>query len=348
MFAVTLLLSLAALQLEVAAITVDSNEPQQSKTGPTPPPGVAEKVREPAALAGAEVQLEVPPYSWRHGCGPTAVGMVVGYYDVLGYRDLIPGETFSQTDNVDQAIASGGDFSNPNPLGYEEHYEDYSTPEDYYPDLLTDDYIAEGRPAHGDNCIADYMDTSKSTRNNYYGWSWSSDLGASFTSYVNQQNSAYSPSYAQYWMGGTLTWSVLTTEIDDGRPMVFLVDTDGDGETDHFVTVVGYRDLPTQQYGCLDTWWPPDVVRWCDFEQIDNGQPWGVWGGWALNLGPIPGDFEPDGDVDLADFTFFAAHWRDDNCAGSNDCEGTDLDQLGTVDFADMAIFVRHYLAGVE
>ncbi|MHC4665006.1 MAG: hypothetical protein ACYS9T_03485 [Planctomycetota bacterium] len=214
--------------------------------------------------------------------------MVIGYYDGQGYDDLIPGSASTQTADVDQAIASGGDSSNPNPPGSEEHYEDYSRPEDSSPTLLTDDYITQARTAHGDNCIADYMDTSKSTRDNYYGWSWSTDMGPSFISYVNQQNPSYNPSYQQYYMGTTLTWGVLTTEIDNDRPMIFLVDTDADGSTDHSVTVVGYRDTPSQQYGCLDTWPPPDVVRWCDFTQMSGGQPWGIWSGWSFSPGPMP------------------------------------------------------------
>lgn len=281
LFSVVIFFAIACGQPVIAA---GDDGPQQSKTGPTPPPGVAEKVPELGALA--QVQLFVPGYSWRHGCGPTAVGMVIGYYDGLGYHDLIPGDAYTQTNAVNQAIASGGDSSSPNPPGSEKHYEDYSRPEDSFPNLLTDDYITEGRPAHGDNCIGDYMDTSKSTRNNYYGWSWSSDVGPSFVSYVNQQNPDYGPSYQQYQMGSTLTWSVLTTEINNDRPMVFLVDTDADGGTDHFVTIVGYRDTPSQQYGCLDTWPPADVVRWCDFEQMSGGQPWGIWGGWSFSLSP--------------------------------------------------------------
>ena len=51
--------------------------------------------------------------------------------------------------------------------------------------MLADDYIGKRSP-HVDNCIADYMDTSKSTRSNYYGWSWSNDVAPAFTDYVNQ------------------------------------------------------------------------------------------------------------------------------------------------------------------
>jgi hypothetical protein len=278
------------------------DEPQQSKTGPTPPPGVPEKIREIGTLAVAALS-SVPPYSWRHGCGPTAVSMVVGYYDSQGYNDLITGDASTQTDDVNQAIASGGTSGSPYPSGSEQHYEDYSRPEDPPPGAMqTDDYITQSRIPHSDNCIGDYMDTSKSTRNNRYGWSWSSDVGPSFVSYVNQQNSSYNPTYEQYQMGSTLTWNILTTEIDNGRPMVFLVDTDADGGTDHFVTVVGYRDTPSQQYGCLDTWAPADVVRWCDFAQMSSGQPWGIWGGWSFSLAPPSEDsftIYNDGTADL-------------------------------------------------
>jgi hypothetical protein len=283
-----LVASLAIISFTIAGANPPQvEESQQSKTGPTPPPEVvAHDALKPADTLEdimAEVTLPVPNYFWRHGCGPTAVGMVVGYYDTQGYDSLIPGDASSQTNEVNQAIASGGDSSNPFPPGLERHYEDYARPEDDYPNMLDDDYITSGRPPHADNCIADYMNTSKSTVDNYYGWSWSSDVGPSFVGYINQQNPAYSPAYQSYLTSyGTLTWSVLTGEIDAGRPMVFLVDSDGDGYTDHFVPIIGYRDSPTLQYACWDTWYAP--VRWENFAAISYGVPWGIWGGWAFSL----------------------------------------------------------------
>jgi len=93
-----------------------------------------------------------------------------------------------------------------------------------------------------------------------------------------------SPTYRTYHMtNGTLGWPVLTEEMDAGRPMVFLVDTDADGVTDHFVTVIGYREDPRRQYACLDTW--DTAIHWYDFAEIAPGQPWGVWGGWAFGIG---------------------------------------------------------------
>ena len=58
------------------------------------------------------------------------------------------------------------------------------------------------------------------------------------------------------------------------------------------------------------------------------------------------GDFLcPDG-VNYIDFSFFAGHWAEDNCGASNDCEGTDLDRLGTVDINDLGIFVDNWMRG--
>jgi hypothetical protein len=56
------------------------------------------------------------------------------------------------------------------------------------------------------------------------------------------------------------------------------------------------------------------------------------------------GDFIcPDG-IDFFDYSFFTGHWQDVNCIVSNDCDGTDLDQLGTVDINDIRIFVDNWL----
>jgi hypothetical protein len=277
-----LIVCIAAVCLMVNSVYAD----EQSKTGPTPPSNV--QMRDLGEIEGLIMAAPptspvvipgVPNYLWRHGCGPTAVGHVVGYYDGQGYNDLITGDASTQTNDVNQAIASGGDSTNP--YFPEQHYEDYAVPEDPGP-LQTDDYITQGRNPHANDCIGDFQDTSKSTRNNHYGWSWASDLGPSFVNYVNLRNASYNPSYTQYQWGSTLTWLVLKNEIDNGRPMVFLVDSDGDGSTDHFVAVVGY-DAPTNQYGCHDSW-DNTQVRWETFQGLGYGA-WSIWGGWSFQLG---------------------------------------------------------------
>jgi hypothetical protein len=59
-----------------------------------------------------------------------------------------------------------------------------------------------------------------------------------------------------------------------------------------------------------------------------------------------PGDFVcPDG-VNFFDYSFFAGSWDEENCAVSNDCDGRDLDLLGSVDIKDLRIFADNWLAG--
>ena len=260
----------------------------QSTTGPVPPPEVlerdAEKAIQPAlqGALGTEKVISSPPYLWRHGCGPTALGMVIGYYDERGYDKLVSGNASTQTNAVNQAIASQGDVAHPR------HYEDYSLPrDDSTPTILLDKSEPPVGDEHPSDCIADFMKTSWSAANNRYGWSRAENVAPSFISYVNMRNPAYGPTYGYYKAStGTMTWSVLTTEIDNNRPMVFLVDTNADGQTDHFITVIGYRDQPSQQYGCWDTWYT--TVRWENFQMIANGVPWGISRGWSFYLAPPP------------------------------------------------------------
>jgi rhodanese-related sulfurtransferase len=56
------------------------------------------------------------------------------------------------------------------------------------------------------------------------------------------------------------------------------------------------------------------------------------------------GDFVcPDG-ITIDDFSFLMEHWLDDNCDSSNGyCDGTDLDQSGTVDVNDLEIFFENW-----
>ena len=262
--------------------------PAQSTSGPEPFPQVSEKgtmPMAPTAPGGSSKAIAgVPGYSWTHGCGPTAVGMVVGYYDGMGFPDLYPGDAFTQTAEVNQGMASIG--SGVRGSGEQRHFENYSLPFDSAgPDPIPDSSETYPVDCHADDSIADFMQTSWSSEGNLYGWSWSSRIIPAFASYVALKNPVYVQTLRQYPMQtGALTWEVLTQEIDANRPMVFLVDTDGNGGTDHFVTIVAYSDGPPRQYGCLDTWYPYEEVRWCNFSAMANGVSWGVWGGWSFRL----------------------------------------------------------------
>lgn len=69
----------------------------------------------------------------------------------------------------------------------------------------------------------------------------------------------------------------------------------------------------------------------------------------AYEFQEIPGDFEPDGDVDANDLDFFTDHWLYTDCNDVNDwCEGTDLDYSHAVDFDDFAILAKYWQVGKQ
>ncbi|UCC31002.1 MAG: hypothetical protein JSU86_01740 [Phycisphaerales bacterium] len=261
-------------------------------TGPAPEEGYQPydiAVRE----RGQKVIANVPGYLWRHGCGPTAAGMVVGYWDGQEMPLLMPGAAGTQTNAVDQAIATGD--------GANTHYSDYSLPIDDPIDgqgndtgLLLD--LSEPPPGdeHASDSLADFMETSWSSRDNYYGWSWFSDVDNSLLGYVGYANATYSANYqASSWneQWGAFTWAKFCTEINADRPMVFLVDSDGDGYTDHFVTAIGWRDTQGfNEYACFDTWAPGGNVRWERFREMSNNYDWGIYGAtyFVPTISPIP------------------------------------------------------------
>ncbi|HUS71559.1 MAG TPA: LamG-like jellyroll fold domain-containing protein, partial [Sedimentisphaerales bacterium] len=69
----------------------------------------------------------------------------------------------------------------------------------------------------------------------------------------------------------------------------------------------------------------------------------------------LSGDFEPDGDVDFADYARFASHWPGAASAEGQsggeaglDSNGADLDGDGDIDLEDLAILVEDWLGTVE
>ena len=219
----------------------------------------------------------IPGYLWRDGCGPTAVGMVVGYYDGNGWPDLIPGDATSETVAVDQAMCSHGTADQP------ASYEDYALPKETSAGQLLTDKSQTG-DAHVSDCVADFMHTSWSADGVAYGGSYSSMVGPGFVNYVKAKYPGCTPTAATL-SGTNLTWEKVKVELNAGRPMVFLVDSSGDGMTDHFVTIVGYRESNGYaEYGCWDTW-NAGLIRWQRFRAMSSSYQWGVWGGFTFSLG---------------------------------------------------------------
>ena len=213
-----------------------------------------------SALGGQIVINGVPSYIWYRGCGPTAAGMIMGYWDAHGYPNLITAGngTNSWTTNqqaVMDMIASPEHISD---------YWGYGDGKDLVPPP----------PLHDDNCVADFMGAS------------SGPILKDGESYENLQYVGM-VEYAKYcgypdangfyaYFGGL--WDIFVAEIDAGRPMEFFVDTDGDNKATHFVTVIGYDDTPSAlKYACYDTY--NDNVHWYAFAGKASGQLYGIQSG---------------------------------------------------------------------
>ncbi|MBN1422336.1 MAG: hypothetical protein JXP34_26410 [Planctomycetes bacterium] len=256
---------------------------QQTTTGPVPPPGVDRGIRyHKGGAASLAIIPGVPAYTWRHGCAPTAVGMVIGYWDGHGCPDLVDGDAGQQS-NADPMIAEDG--GDPRCAATRsDHYRDYACPIDddreTYPDPLPD--RSETGGAHEDNCLADFMGTSRSAKGLRYGASRYWDIPGAFVEYVNLVASAYRPRARNVRFSET-AWDAYTAEIDAGRPVVLVVDIDGDGDTDHAVTGVGYDDV-AMEYAVHDTW--DTGVHWYAWREVASGDPWGVFGLTLFEVSP--------------------------------------------------------------
>ncbi len=257
-------------------------EDARSTSGPIPPQQAARAALSAPSAAAAQVVLtDVPAYMWRDGCGPTSAGMVIGYWDGKGFDNLVGGSAAAQTTDVNNMISSAG------------HYSDYALPKDSYPANpypLPDKSEPPIGDEHIDNSIADFMHTSQSARDLYYGWSWWSDMPIALTAWVHLVAPPYNAiALNQYW--GTFTWEGFKAEIDSGRPVVLLVDSDSDGSTDHFVTAMGYSDDGVNRlYAARNTW--NYGVNWYTFAPMASGRPFGIYGATLFRIQQqIPGGF---------------------------------------------------------
>lgn len=217
-----------------------------------------------AADAGTIKIAGVPSYLWYQGCGPTAAGMIIGYWDGHGFPNLITdGDgTASWTTNQDAVKAM---------IASADHMRDYVGHGTGMDRAATSD-----DPFHADDSLADFMDAS------------AGPVLADGESYANRQPDGLA-GYAAYrgypgataayvaldeaslWSAGTY-WTALMDEIDAGRPVELHVDTDGNNVGDHYVTVFGYDDAGL--YGCWDT--HDHLEHWYDFAA--PGQAYGVAG----------------------------------------------------------------------
>ncbi len=202
---------------------------------------------------GSRVLDNVPAYSWYHGCGPTAAASVFGYWDVHGYSDYFDASGWDEvryTINVQDEISSPAHNAKYDP-----------TPDN--PSL----------PDPPKTSIADFFHTSENPSS--YGWTFLSYIEPGMESYAALRGQ---PLDAWTVTVDTTTWHMFVDEIDAGHPSVFLVDTNGDRITDHFVPVLGYDDRGAEGlwYGAYTTWSESETVSWFPFQSMGSGRSWGI------------------------------------------------------------------------
>eukprot|EP01105_Mastigella_eilhardi_P020140 TRINITY_DN4778_c0_g1_i2.p2 TRINITY_DN4778_c0_g1~~TRINITY_DN4778_c0_g1_i2.p2 ORF type:complete len:388 (-),score=98.40 TRINITY_DN4778_c0_g1_i2:25-1188(-) len=236
-------------------------------------PGRVESLGRHARSPGVQLLDDVPPYSWWNGCGPTAVGMALGYWQKQRGVPLVDGgNAEDMNQGVKDMISSQG------------NWDDYCLPLDYAWPPIPDKSELPQSMRHQDNCVADFMYTSQSAWGSLYGWSYFSHVARSVTGYVaSHTNGAYVATASEgiFDSNGNALWAEFKAEIDRGHPSVFLVDSNADSATDHFVTAIGY-DEPRHEYACLNTW--DNFVHWFPFVEMESGTSFGVYGATFFNI----------------------------------------------------------------
>jgi hypothetical protein len=103
---------------------------------------------------------------------------------------------------------------------------------------------------------------------------------------------------------------------------------------------LAFRRGSTVRVGILDT----ATGAWAE-KFIFSGLPSGGSMGYAIQVTPVPGDWDGDGDVDQVDFVILESCWSGPSVThdGSLSCQQADLDNDGDVDQSDFGIFQRCY-----
>lgn len=207
---------------------------------------------------------DVPSYIWYNGCGPTALGMIIGYWEAHGYENLIAGSNSWTTNNagVKMMIASPG------------HIAQYAPTPDC--NLVP----------HADNCVADFSWTSRDWTGHTtpFGWSAFGMQPQGLLGYAAFKGYTCFDSWTETYYDDPF-WAAYIDEILAERPVELLIDSNQDGTPDHFVTGIGFdNSTSTLKYGCYNTW--DQIVHWYDVGFCLPSKNYGVYG--ATYFDPIP------------------------------------------------------------
>ncbi|MCT4654706.1 MAG: C39 family peptidase [Cohaesibacter sp.] len=226
-------------------------------------------------------------YHWLVGCTPTAVTMLLGYWDRNGYDNLIEGESGYYSEDVKKVMASS------------EHYRDYADPNDGSSASVLPDNSRFGE-LHENNSVADFLYTSRSNLGLKFGWSLYGTEGLGVHGWANHRGYDDFVTKLKHW--GSFSFQTVADEIDAGRPVILSVDSNADGINDHNVVVFGY-DSAQNKLLIHDGWERTSETRWIDFTYAKKGHPFGIVSATTVK----PGDAEgSDGAIDFM-------HIEDDN-----------------------------------
>jgi hypothetical protein len=207
-------------------------------------------------LSGDPIVLdEMPAYDWYHGCAPTAAAMLLAYWDLhvdSRFFDAEGWDEISLTANVAEQISSAAHNARYDPLR----------------DVWT-------LPDPPDTSLADFLHTSEGTLG--FGSTWLSQVDPGIEGYTAWRGH---PLDADSLSFGAVSRNDIVVEIDAGRPMLFHVDSDGNGSVDHTMAVLGYEDRGAEGlwYGSYTTWREDETVEWFPFRPMTAGDAFGVYG----------------------------------------------------------------------
>lgn len=219
--------------------------------------------------ASAETIISgVPAYAWYHGCGPTSIGMVLGYWDIHGYPNLFDaqGNDVYLTASVQDQISSPAHNAK------------------YDPDPDISDSILPVPPY---TSIADWCGTSVGSQP--FGGSLVSNIAPAVVSYAAYRGYEFQTSLTRLPIDST--WNLLESEVNAGRPILFYVDADGDGLADHFVPAFGYDNNYNgdgRYYACYTTGSESETPFWTKFQSKTAGNLYGVYEEVQVTPQPTP------------------------------------------------------------
>ena len=218
---------------------------------------------------------------WYFGCSPTAAGVIMDYWDVRGYSDLMQGNTDDNVASIEHIstwyTANAGVLADP-----------YTNRNSAESGAMTDPQQVTD---YTNNSIADFMGSS---RGDYSSTHWNSLFAGN--SLTDQQfNEEHTPdivsglmdysayrgyeAYAEFLPYTDDSWDQLTAEIDAGRPVLAFVDIGLDGTADHSVPVFGYRiDGADKEYYFYNLYAGFETGTWNDFMVIQAAQRYSIMG----------------------------------------------------------------------